>query len=168
MADQSQPKEHLEEDLEQLGFGEGFLEELADMLGKTALFGKFELAELRLLAHYCGAYRVVAGHTLFYEGDKSRFMAVLISGRIDILKADKLITTIRPGRALGEMSLVDGYPYSASARAVEESVIALFSHGQYEKLCAEHPRLALKVLKTLAGLISLRLRQTTGVLLDHL
>lgn len=161
--------QHLpEEGMQQLGFGERFVEELADMLGKTALFAKFEPAELRVLARYCAAYRVPAGRMLFRESGKSHYMAVLLNGRIDILKQDKLITSVRPGRPLGEMSLFDGYPHSASAKAVEESDIVMFVHSQYDRLCHDHPRLALKFISTLAGLISLRLRQTTGVLLDHL
>jgi len=154
--------------LEQLGFGDNFVKELASMLEKAALFSKFERAELNLLAHYCSAYRVEASHDLFKEAEKGQFMAVLLKGRIDILKAGKLITTIRPGRALGEMSLIDGYPYSATARVIDESEIAMFTRSQFEQLCDEHPKLGLKVMRTLAGLISLRLRQTTGVLLDYL
>jgi CRP-like cAMP-binding protein len=157
-----------EDGLQLLGFGESFIEELADMLGKTALFAKFEPTELRVLARYCAAYHVPAGRVLFQEAGKSHYMAVLLNGRIDILKQDKLITSVRPGRPLGEMSLVDGYPHSASAKAVEESDIVMFVHSQYDKLCQDHPKLALKFITTLAGLMSLRLRQTTGVLLDHL
>lgn len=154
--------------LEQLGFGAGFLNELASMLEKAVLFAKFERADLDLLAHYCSAYRVSAPHVLFKEAEKGHFMAVLLKGRIDITKLGKYITTIRPGRALGEMSLIDGYPCSATAKVVEDAEIAMFTRMQFEQLCTDHPALGLKVMRSLAGLISLRLRQTTGILLDHL
>jgi CRP-like cAMP-binding protein len=154
--------------LEQLGFGASFLSELASMLEKAVMFAKFERADLELLAHYCNAYGVSAPQVLFKEADKGHFMAVLLKGRIDIIKGGKHIATVRPGRALGEMSLIDGYPCSATAKVVENAEIAMFTRMQFEQLCHDHPALGLKVMRSLAGLISLRLRQTTGILLDHL
>ena len=95
-------------------------------------------------------------------------MCLIIDGSVNILKGDKKITTVRPGKTMGEMSVIDGYPHSASAVAAEDTRLIMITRNQFEKLSNEHAKIAVHLLKRLACLMSLRLRQTTGVLCDYL
>ena len=66
------------------------------------------------------------------------------------------------------MSLLDDLPYSATATAKDLTKLVLITRHNFERLTEEHPILGVKMLKKIARLMSLRLRQTTGVLVDHL
>jgi len=154
--------------LEQLGAGKAFEAQLCQMLEKVQLLQGFERAEIEKLSHYCSAYKAKSGAVVFKEGEKSHFMCLLVDGRVDIFKENKKIATIRAGKSMGEMSLLDGCPYSATAIADVESEFILFTHLQFEHLCEANPSIALKLYKAISKLMSLRLRQTTGALIDYL
>jgi len=154
--------------LEQLGAGQGFQDQLFKMLGKVQLLQEFEPTEIEILSHYCGAYKAEKGATIFKEGEKSHFMCLLVDGRVKIIKENKEVAIVRAGKSMGEMSMMDGFPHSATAISDMDSEFILFTHFQFEHLCEGNPALALKLCKAISKLMSLRLRQTTGALIDYL
>lgn len=156
-------------ELEQLGFGKSFKAELVDMLERAQILKDFNHAEVEVLAGYAGAYKARKGARIFREGTKADYICLIVDGRVDILKdGDKKITTIRPGRTMGEMSVIDGFPHSAAAIAVEDTTLVLITRNHFQKFLDEQPAVAVKFLLSLSKLLSLRLRQTTGVLCDYL
>jgi CRP-like cAMP-binding protein len=156
-------------ELEQLGFGAAFEAELADMLSSVQLLSDLEGADIQVLTQYFSGYMVRKGGYVFKEGGKSKFMCLIVDGRIEILKdGGKKITTVRTGKSMGEMSMIDGYPHSATARAVEDTKLVLITRTKFQQLCEEQPALAVKLFWDIARLMSLRLRQTTGMLCDYI
>jgi len=156
-----------------IGEGESFKEELCQMLESAQLFSDLSRREIQTLAGYAHAYVVEKGATIFEEGHKGSFMCVVIDGRVDIFKESdahetKRITTIRPGKTMGEMSILDELPYSATAIAAENTKLVLVTKSNFDKLTEKYPDLGLRVMRKIARLLSLRLRQTTGILLDYL
>jgi CRP-like cAMP-binding protein len=116
---------------------------------------------------------VARGKTIFREGEKGQYMALVVEGKVEVLKESenherKVIATIRPGKTMGEMSILDDQPHSATAVAKDTVTLVLITRMNFEKLTDEHPVLGVKILKKIARLMSLRLRQTTGILIDHL
>ena len=69
---------------------------------------------------------------------------------------------------MGEMSILDELPYSATAIATEDTTVVLITKNNFDDMTEKHPELGLKVMRKIAKLLSLRLRQTTGILLDYL
>jgi CRP-like cAMP-binding protein len=118
-------------------------------------------------------YRANKGVTIFKEGDKGMYMCVLATGLVDIFKLtpqneSKKVATVRPGKSMGEMSLLDDLPHSATAIAREDCTLLMLTKMNYERLMQEQPVLGNALLTQIARLMSLRLRQTTGILMDYL
>lgn len=156
-----------------IGEGESFKEEFCQMLERAHLFSDFSRQEIQILTNYAHAYIAKKGTTIFKEGRRGTFMCIIIDGLVDIFKeADSLkskrITTIRPGKTMGEMSILDELPYSATAVAAENTKIVLITKSNFDDMTEKFPDLGLRVMRKIAKLLSLRLRQTTGALLDHL
>lgn len=156
-----------------IGEGETFKDELCMMIESARMFSEFTRPEVLVIAGYSHAYEVAPGDTIFREGEKGQFMCLIIEGKVNVLKDDgkgnqKVITMVRSGQTMGEMSLLDDLPYSATATAKDPTKLVLITRNNFENLTESHPVLAVKILKKIARLLSLRLRQTTGVLLDHL
>jgi CRP/FNR family cyclic AMP-dependent transcriptional regulator len=156
-----------------IGDGESFKEELCQMLESAQIFSDFSRNEIQTLANYARAYAVEKGVTIFKEGHKGGFMCIVIEGRVDIFKEsdtreNKRITTIRPGKTMGEMSILDELPYSASTIATEDTKIVMITKRNFDNMTEKFPELGLRVMRKIAKLLSLRLRQTTGILLDYL
>ena len=159
--------------LELLGDGRGFHDELCAMIEKTMIFKEFSPREVETLTHYVRAYQLDEGETLFREGEKGTFMCFLVEGKIDVFKNDqdsrpKKVTTIRSGRTIGEMSLLDEMPHSATGIAAEPVRLVMLTRSGLDTLMVEHAALANRLLFEIAKLLSLRLRQTTGVLADYI
>jgi len=171
----ARPKDYMDEitALNLIGDGESFKEELCQMIERAQIFSDFSRNEIQTLAHYARAYAVDKGTTIFKEGHKGSFMCIVIEGRVDILKEsdtheNKLITTIRPGKTMGEMSILDELPYSGTAVATENTKVVLITKLNFDNMTEKYPELGLQVMRKIAKLLSLRLRQTTGILLDYL
>jgi CRP/FNR family cyclic AMP-dependent transcriptional regulator len=156
-----------------IGEGESFKGELCEMIESSRMFADFSHPEVQIIANYTHAYEVAPGATLFREGEKGQYMCLIVEGKVNILKDTgvgerKVVTTVRAGQTMGEMSLLDDLPYSATATAKDLTKLVLITRNNFERLTEEHPVLGVKMLKKIARLMSLRLRQTTGVLVDHL
>ena len=134
---------------------------------------KFEYADLAALGERIQSFRIPAGSYVFREGDRDAFLFWVVIGSVEVVKdnqsgEEKLLTTVRKGRVLGEMSLLDGETRSASCRAAEDSEIFVLTQKEFENLCTISPATALALVRGIARTVSRRLRQTSGALLDQL
>lgn len=159
--------------LELIGDGETFLDTLCGMIEGVPMFSELSRPDVQSLAGYLRAYDAKKGVAIFKEGAKGMFMCIVISGRVAILKEgqereQKQVAIVRPGKSMGEMSLLDELPYSATAVAEDDTQVLLLTRMSFLRLGEERPQLCNIVLRQIARLMSLRLRQTTGVLLDYL
>ncbi|MFV1998589.1 MAG: ATP-binding protein, partial [Acidiferrobacterales bacterium] len=143
------------------------------MIGNTEFFSEFTSKEIDILSNFALAYRAPKGANIIEEGDNNPMLCLIISGSVQILKnsaSDKprVITTFGSGRLIGEMSIVDDMPFSATAQAVEDSLVILIGKTELDKLEKEQPMLSIKLLQMLARLVSSRLRVTTDTLASYL
>lgn len=147
------------------------LNQLSDKIRKTEMFGDFADDEIDILANYARAYNVEAGMPILREGDVDCYMCLVIEGEIDIFRecgdgCRVKLSTVRPGQTLGEMSLIDGLPNSATAIASTTASLVLFSKRHFLTLAAEQPELSCSLMWKLAELLSLRLRRMSGKFVD--
>lgn len=129
--------------------------------------------QLETLARYMDSFEVGEGDLILPEGGRDAYMLLVVSGKVNVVKSDgngnpKVVATIGPGRTFGEMSLFDGEPHSASAVAATPVTFLLLSRESFERLTRLFPPLGIGIYSRLARLLSQRLRQTTGRLIDHL
>ncbi len=156
-----------------LGDGESYKQELCSMIERTQMFKEFSRAEVEALARYARAYGVDAGKVIFKEGQKAAYLCIIVEGKVDVLKQNedrvaKKINTIRDGRSFGEMAVIDDMPHSATTVASGPVKLVMITKQKLEHLTSDNAALGVKVLWELAKLMSLRLRQTTGTLVDRL
>ncbi len=159
--------------LEQISAGDNFKGEVVSMLENNNMFTDFNRTELLTLADYCQAYLAPIGTIVFNEGEQSSYLCLLVEGKLSVYKdADgeksKKLVDVRPGKTIGEMSVIDGLPYSATVKATDASKLILITKENFAKIGEDHPRLGVKILWKFSQLLSLRLRQTSGKLIDLL
>lgn len=98
-----------------------------------------------------------AGQTIFNVGDKGTMMYVVVEGEVDVSLDGAPLETIGPGGIIGELSLVDQSPRSATAIAKTACVVAPVGERRFLFLVQETPYFALHVMSVMAQ----RLRQRT-------
>ena len=64
-----------------------------------------------------------------------------------------VLVTLGPGEALGELSLVDGGPWSASAQAIEPTVALMITRPVLLDLATRDRSLTEALLQVLGGLL---------------
>ena len=152
--------------LEFLGDATQFAAQLHALIPRCALLENFSPAEVRLLAHFMDVYRADPGSELIGEGDSGDFMLMLIEGSVEVVKRNRAgqprtIAVVEPGRTLGEMSMIDGEPRSASCVAVEPSLLAALHREDLARIIIEQPMLGAKILMELVLMLSRGLRTTS-------
>jgi CRP-like cAMP-binding protein len=94
--------------------------------------------------------RFEAGEAIFDEGSQGEKMYVVYSGRVDIEREGKVIEELSAGDSFGEMSLIDGAPRSATARAKTNCEVAPITEKAFLLLVHETPIFALTLMHNLA------------------
>ena len=93
---------------------------------------------------------VPAGHTLFNSGDSGRDMYVLITGCMEISINGMVVESATPGSIIGEMSLIDDAPRSATVVACEECALLAIDKMRFRQMTREMPDFALDVMQGMA------------------
>lgn len=166
-------RQALSPQLEQIGFGTKFHDELIGMIERIKMFKNFDIKEIEILSGYLQAYQAQHGVVLFREGDRTSHLCLLVEGKLSVNKEveyghQKKLADVLPGRSIGEMSVIDGHPYSASVMATEDSILLMLTREKFLALIKGHPALGVKILLSITNLLSQRLRQTSGRLVDFL
>ncbi|MDE2395483.1 MAG: cyclic nucleotide-binding domain-containing protein [Burkholderiales bacterium] len=120
----------------------------------------------RCIVAYMRLVSFSAGTTLFHEGDDGRsgYLLLVLDGEVsvdmgDVTPAEAVaVSVLGPGSIVGEMSLLDGAPRSATCTALSAVQGAGLSRRGLEILIDEHPRVAARLLVGLAQRVSERLR----------
>jgi len=159
--------------LDELGFGEQFKDEIIEMLDSTQMYSDFSGDDINMFAEYLHAYSAKEGAVIYQEGERAGHVCILVKGRLKVLKSvgfgeDKKLVDVRPGKSIGEMSIIDGMPNSATVMVSTTSTLLLLTKNNLQKVTLEHPALGVKLLWHFASLLSQRLRQTSGKLIDYL
>jgi len=160
-------------DFELMGAGAAFKEEICDMISEAQLFADFEWKDIESLANYVQCYRIAAGTTVFKEGDAGSYMCLLVKGEVEVLKSGQdgklhRIVLVMRGKTVGEMSIIDGEPRSATCIATQPSVLLLLTKDNFARIIHDRPGLAVHILAKLAKLMSQRLRGVSGQLVEYL
>lgn len=102
--------------------------------------------------------------TLFVEGMTGEILYIIKKGSVNITKKGKgseeiVLATLREGEFLGEMSLIDNRPRTATARVGEDSTLLVMTKKAFTSLLEKYPETALKVLLVFLSIANDRLRK---------
>jgi len=117
------------------------------------------------LFHEATACSLGAGETLFRAGDPGDGCYRIQSGLVKIVVAsqqgeERIISLLGPGAIVGELSIIDGLPRSASVFAVSDCSLSFVSRAKFEMFNEAHPELTSYLVRTLAS----RLRKADDAL----
>lgn len=94
---------------------------------------------------------LASGEVLFYEDDAAADCFVLLSGKVEILRAGRVIGAVsEPGSFIGEMGPLRGKPRSATVVAREECVLLVIAPADFNGFFLRHPEMAMTLARTLA------------------
>jgi CRP-like cAMP-binding protein len=106
------------------------------------------------------------GEIIFSEGDDSREMFVVLEGNVEVVKisargGEVKLAALDRGEFLGEMSLLESLPRSATARAVNRVRLLAIQPGGFLLKIRRDPTFAFEIMQSL----SRRIRVTNEALM---
>lgn len=107
------------------------------------------------------------GEVIFHQGDDGDSLHVLLAGSVKVLvKTDAgsqaVVAILRPGDSVGELSLIDGEPRSATVAAIGPVETLMLPRQDFLAVVDQSPEIRSHLLATLAG----RLRRTSDLAAD--
>ena len=94
------------------------------------------------------------GAVLFREGDRSTWVAVLLSGRVKAYSdrehgGEALLDVRGPGALLGEVAAIDGLPRSATVATLEPARVLTLTEEEFMAFLGAHGRVSILIMKML-------------------
>ena len=127
-----------------------------DTLARVDLFSSLDKKELQALSKSCQERKYSAGTTLITQGDSGVGLYIIIAGHVKTTlaknpdRAEVDLGTYGPGSVLGEMTLLDDLPRSASVTAVDDVTALLLPVWEFRAVVRNHPEIGLKLLAVLS------------------
>jgi len=133
---------------------------------QSALSASLSLVSEKFAAEAVRSFQ--PGESIFVEGDDSREMYVVVEGEVEIVKAVKggevsLARLVR-GDFLGEMSLLESLPRSATARAITPVRLLAIQPGGFLIKIRRDPTFAFELMQSLSKRIRLTNESLTKAL----
>ncbi|MFA5859348.1 MAG: cyclic nucleotide-binding domain-containing protein [Elusimicrobiota bacterium] len=141
------------------------MDNVVDFLKKSGAFPGLKENDLILLASITNIENYEAGKLLFKENDPGDSMFIIAAGSIKIWKdmnpGRKTITSLSQNELLGELSMIDAEPRSATAEAVVATQVIKIMASDLNLLIDKTPVFGVHFLRMMTLSLSRRLRNTT-------
>lgn len=139
----------------------------ANLLNRIPLFSGLDPSDFKQLESRLARRRYAAGQILFHMGDQGGSLHIIERGRVKVTipassGEELILALLSEGELLGELSLFDGKPRTATVQALEET----------ETLCLHRDDLltlmrnSFPVVVTILEVLAQRLRNTDALLAE--
>ena len=147
----------------------GLAEHAAVPLAAFPLLEGMSAEELDRIEHHFVRRDCADGEVLFQENDPGDRLCLIARGAVEISiivpgGARARIVTNAEGSLFGEAAILDGRPRSATAQAVGDTVVFELSRTALDEIAEREPGIMIKLLKNLAQILSIRMRETNEIL----
>lgn len=129
------------------------------------LFHSLTLDQLRSISEDVQPRKFKQGEIIFREGDPGQVLYLVQSGQVRIYvngldgSETSVILFGRPGDMFGELAVIDGLPRSATAVALDKTVLYTISRESFRQHMQRFPQLALNFMKELTHRVRYNTRQ---------
>jgi CRP-like cAMP-binding protein len=146
-------------------------EAIINCLSGIPIFADLASNELNTISDHMHVSRLEAGDIVFSEGDPGDEVCFVVDGILDVMKLydgqlEKKIAISAPGGSIGEMAVIGNFSRTATVKACTDATLLTLSRRRLDQICDEHPKIGVKILRSIARLLSLHLKDTSQELLE--
>ncbi len=127
-----------------------------DLIRRVPLFAKLTPAQAEVLANAVEKRRFKRGEIIVEQGKKCDALYIILAGRARVLVTDNkarevILATLHPGDYIGEMSLIDQEPHSATVEAELQTDALVLGGAEFAQCLQENNATVHAVLIGLVG-----------------
>ena len=125
-----------------------------DLIRRVPLFSMLTESQATAVAEAVVKRRFKRGEVIVEQGKKSNALFILLNGRARVVTADSrgrevILATLQPGDHIGEMSLIDNEPHSATVRAEVQTDVLMLGRMEFARCLPENTSMAYAVMRGL-------------------
>ena len=125
-----------------------------ELIRRVPLFSLLTAVQAESVANAVVKRRFKRGEVIVEQGAKSNALFILLTGRARVLTSDSrgrevILATMNPGDYLGEMSLIDNEPHSATVRTEVQTDVLMLARAEFARCLPENSSMAYAVMKVL-------------------
>jgi CRP-like cAMP-binding protein len=122
------------------------------------ILGLLEDADINWLIGVGQRRRVPAGERLITEGEPISHLNIVINGSVEVYARGKLLAQLGQGEVVGEISLLDSRPPSATVSATENTIVLAVPFTELRAKLGRDPGFAARLYQALGVFLAQRLR----------
>lgn len=125
-----------------------------ELIRRVPLFSMLTASQAEAVADAVVKRRFKRGEAIVEQGKKSDALSIILTGRARVMSTDArgrevILATMNPGDYVGEMSLIDDEPHSATVRAEIQTDVLILGRLQFARCLPENSSMAYAVMKGL-------------------
>lgn len=125
-----------------------------DLIRRVPLFSMLTADQAQAVADSVSKRRFRRGELVVEQGRKSNALFILLNGRARVLTSDSrgrevILAVLESGDYVGEMSLIDNEPHSATVRAEIQTDMLVLQRLDFQRCLPEHSTLSYAILRGL-------------------
>lgn len=127
-----------------------------DLIRRVPLFAKLTPAQAESLAGAVDKQRFKRGELIVEQGKKCDALYIILAGHARVLVSDNksrevILATLHPGDYIGEMSLIDQEPHSATVEAEIQTDALVLGGADFTRCLQENSSMVNAVMRGLVG-----------------
>jgi CRP/FNR family transcriptional regulator, cyclic AMP receptor protein len=125
-----------------------------DLIRRVPLFSMLTNDQAQSIADSVVKRRFRRGEIVVEQNKKSNALFILLTGRARVLTSDTrgrevILAVLQPGDYVGEMSLIDNEPHSATVRAEVQTDILILGRTEFARCLPENSSLSYAIMRGL-------------------
>ncbi len=125
-----------------------------ELIRRVPLFSVLAAAQAEAVANAVVKKRYKRGENIVEQGRTSNALFILLTGRARVLSTNSrgrevILATLQSGDYIGEMSLIDGQPHSATVRADVQTDALMLGRAEFSRCLPETESMAYSLLRGL-------------------
>ena len=125
-----------------------------ELIRRVPLFSMLTTSQAASVADAVVKRRFKRGEPIVEQGKKSNALSIILTGRARVITTDSrgrevILATMRPGDYVGEMSLIDDEPHSATVSAEIQTDTLVLSRAEFARCMPENDSMSYAVLRGL-------------------
>ena len=125
--------------------------EKIELLRRIPLFAECTKAELIEVALSADEREARAGEVLTKQGERGREFFIVVEGAVAVSRSARKVADLGPGDWFGEIAILTYKPRTATVTAVSPVRLLVISDRSFRGVVEATPRIALKVLRSVAA-----------------
>jgi len=137
--------------------------DIKELLQNVELFDGLGEDDLEDVSALCSQRVYKKGEPLATQGEIGSELFIISEGLVEVTIRERsnprVVVNLGTGQLIGEMSLVDRGPRSATVRAIHDpTIVQVIQHDAFQNLCQHNTRIGYMVMLNLAADLSFKLR----------